>query len=161
MPNRGNGRHAPTPSTRAVVRALAAFGINHEHIAAKLTCSVATLQRNYKKELAEASYDMLAKVAQSLYNRAIDPKGGMASEKAGEFLMKTRGGWRDNFQSIEHSGDAGPMGAGGSRVVLVLPVNPRDIPPPVERVRLAPPIIDGDIIEDDLVEVESEPNRGD
>lgn len=125
--NRGNGRHAPTPSTRAVVRALVAFGINYEHIASKLSCSVKTLERNYKIELKEAANDMIAKVAQSLYTRAIDPKSGMAGVKAAELILKARGGWRDGSQTAG-TADDGAQGVGNQQVILILPENSRDIP---------------------------------
>lgn len=129
MPRRP--KHAPTPSTRAVVRALAAFGINQEHIAARLGCNLSTLLRNYRDDLDQALPDMIAKVAQSLYQRAIDPRNGMAGVKASELILKARGGWRDNFQQVEHLGaDGSPIGS-GQQVVLILPENSRDLPPAI------------------------------
>jgi hypothetical protein len=148
--NRGNGRHAPTPSKRAVVKALASFGINQEHIAAKLDCNVSTLQKNYKKELAESLNDMIAKVAQSLYRRAIDPKSGMAGVKAAELILKARGGWRDGSQTAG-TADDGAQGSGNQQVILILPENSRDIPQLARRAGMqmieAQPVIEGEIIE--------------
>lgn len=147
-------KHAPTPSTRAVVTALYSYGISQEHIAVRLGCNLSTLLRNYRKELDEAVPNLTASVVQALIRRALDPKSGMAGVKAAELYLKARAGWRDNFQNIEHSGDAGgPMGAGNQQVVLILPENSRDLPRIVSRA--APMMIEARAVEEGVI-IESE-----
>src|SRR3990167_609908 len=82
--------HQPTKKTRAEVAALNSFGNTQEEIASYLDICVDTLYKYYKYELKTAVIKANAKVAQSLYNKAVN-QDDLAAQI---FWLKTRGRWR-------------------------------------------------------------------
>ena len=63
--------HEPTDENRKLVRGLAAVGVRHEDIAAKVDLSADTLVKYYKRELDDGRVDANAAVAKSLYQQAM------------------------------------------------------------------------------------------
>ena len=58
-----------------------------------------TLRRHYRNELDVGHVKAIAKVAESLFRKAMGD--GSQSVTACIFWLKTRGGWRESPQSIE------------------------------------------------------------
>lgn len=72
------------------MRTLASYGTVAEGIAVVLDCKVEELRRNYEDELAKAEIEATAKVAASLYKRALE-----GDNQAAIFILKSRAGWKD------------------------------------------------------------------
>jgi hypothetical protein len=89
----GRPRHAPTDKDRAQVKALSAMGIPLEDIAIVMQISRPTLTLHYRAELDAGPVEANAKVAQSLFRQATDPK--KPNVAASIFWMKARAGWSD------------------------------------------------------------------
>jgi hypothetical protein len=85
----------PTPIRTYVaqVEAMAGYGIPEEDIASVLGIELATLKREYPSELANGHVKANAKVAESLYRKAVGE--GRESVTAAIFWLKTRAGWRE------------------------------------------------------------------
>lgn len=100
-PKGGRPPFEPTAEQRGTVQTMIAFGIPYVTIAAKIInpktgkgISTSTLQKIFADEVRDARLDMKAKVAHSLYKRAIDhkhPQGAICAM----FIMKTQFGWND------------------------------------------------------------------
>ena len=102
----GMGRppHQPTDQTRLQAKTLAAVGIRHEDIAAKIGISADTLVKYYKQELDDGRVDANAQIGKSLYEQA---KAGNTAAMI--FWLKTRAGWKET-QVQEHTGpDGSPL----------------------------------------------------
>jgi len=99
----GMGRppHQPTDQTRLQAKTLAAVGIKHEDIAAKIGISADTLVKYYKQELDDGRVDSNAQIGKSLYEQA---KAGNTAAMI--FWLKTRAGWKET-QVQEHTGPDG------------------------------------------------------
>ena len=99
----GMGRppHQPTDQTRLQAKTLAAVGIRHEDIAAKIGISADTLVKYYKQELDDGRVDANAQIGKSLYEQA---KAGNTAAMI--FWLKTRAGWKET-QVQEHTGPDG------------------------------------------------------
>lgn len=93
--------HVPTDITRAEVSALSSFGNTQEEIARYLGICVDTLAKYYRQELDTAVIKANARVARSLYNKAIN-QDDLAAQI---FWLKTRGRWRtaDQYDSKDRS----------------------------------------------------------
>lgn len=111
----------PTDAERGAVAGLAAYGAAQDQICFELFAqrsnwapartsgpgvvkpiSEDTLQRKFKAELAHGLGQANARVAKSLYDRAVNlkhPQGAISAM----FWMKTRAGWKET-QKIEHGG---------------------------------------------------------
>jgi AcrR family transcriptional regulator len=86
-----NQKHRPTPESRAKVALWAQVGTTMPTIASELGISVQTLSRHYKDELEEARAKGVAKVAATLYSKAI-----AGDTSAMIFFLRTQGvraGW--------------------------------------------------------------------
>ena len=82
-----------------MVRAMAAYGVPQKEIAASVGISAPTLRLYYAGELAAAGTEANAKVAESLYRKAL---GSTAqSVTAAIFWLKCRAGWRDRPEDAE------------------------------------------------------------
>lgn len=101
MADVGRPAHEPTDENKTKVKTLAAVGIRHEDIAAKLGISADTLTKYYRKELDDGRVDANAAVAKSLYEQA---KTGNTAAMI--FWLKTRAGWKET-QVNEHTGADG------------------------------------------------------
>lgn len=95
--------YSPTDESRRLVKALAATGVRHTDIAEKLSVSHDTLTKYYADELRDGRVDANAKVAQALYQQAVN-----GNTTAMIFWLKTRAGWKE---AIQHVGDedGGPI----------------------------------------------------
>lgn len=100
-PKGGRPPFVPSAEQRGTVQTMIAFGIPYVTIAAKIInpqtkkgISTTTLQAVFKDEIRDARQDMKAKVAHSLYKRAIDHKHPQGAISA-MFIMKTQFGWND------------------------------------------------------------------
>ena len=95
--SRKNGRppFAPTCEQRDLVEEMAGFGVPYDDIARLIGCSAPTLRKYFEAELAAGTAKANLKVARTMYNRAIDEKGGRDSVIAGIFWLKCRAGWRE------------------------------------------------------------------
>ena len=94
-------QHEPTDENRALVKSLSAMGTRYVDIALRLEINTDTLSKYYSKELELGRIDANAKVAQGLYNQAIN-----GNTSAGIFWMKTRAGWKET-QTHEITGADG------------------------------------------------------
>jgi hypothetical protein len=88
-------RYEPTDTTRAVVRALAAYGVPHVEIAGRLGVNVKTLDRHYRRELDLGRIEANARVAERLFQVATRETADEASLAAMIFWLKCRAGWRE------------------------------------------------------------------
>ena len=86
----GRPPHQPTDQTKLQAKTLAAVGVRHEDIAAKLGISADTLTKYYRQELDDGRVDANAQVAKSLYEQA---KSGNTTAMI--FWLKTRAGWKE------------------------------------------------------------------
>lgn len=95
--------HEPTEESRRLVKALAMTGTRHVDIAEKLSVSHDTLTKYYADELRDGRVDANAKVAQALYQNAIN-----GNVTAMIFWLKTRAGWREvqTVQALDAEGNA-------------------------------------------------------
>lgn len=99
----------PTADQRALVKALAGFGTPHEGIRllvkgadGKPIC-IPTLRKYFEEELQTGLHEANAKVAKSLFNQATAGENVTAMI----FWLKTRGGWKETPQTLEHTGPDG------------------------------------------------------
>ncbi len=84
-------QHQPTEATRAQVEALAGVaGFRHAEIATFLGVSEKTLRKHYAAELRRATVTAVAKVAETLFQKAVN-----GDVTAMIFWLKTRAGWSD------------------------------------------------------------------
>lgn len=102
---RGRPPHEPTDVTRKQVMMCCGMGWNHDQIARFMCISDETLRRHYKDELSAGKGQILYKVAQSLFEMALDPNHKSAAACA-MFIMKTQAGWRETNR-VEHTGADG------------------------------------------------------
>ncbi len=91
--------HVPNEKTRGQVKALSGFGIKAEDIAKYIGISVPTLYKHYKEEITTGVIGANAKVAETLYNKAIN-----GDTTAAIFWLKTRAKWRE-VQKMELAGE--------------------------------------------------------
>jgi hypothetical protein len=87
--------HEPTDATRTIAKALSAYGVPHEDIAAKLEISLPTLTKYYQRDLDAGRVEANSRVAERLYQIATQKEIGKASVTAMMFWLKTRAGWRE------------------------------------------------------------------
>lgn len=89
----GRPPHEPTESTRRQVKALAAYGIPQDEIGRVIGVSKPTLEKHYRDELDRAEVEANAKVAESLFRKAMGD--GSQSVTAAIFWLKTRARWKE------------------------------------------------------------------
>ena len=92
---------SPTPEQRNQVEVLAGFGLPQTQIAVLLGCDPKTLRKHFESELAVGDAKATAKIAQTLYNKAV---GGDTASLI--FWLKARAGWRERIVQ-EHTGPDG------------------------------------------------------
>lgn len=96
-------KHQPTEKERGQVNAMAAYGVPEDRIALVIGIAPKTLRKHYRRELDTAHTEATAKVAECLWNNATK-KNNVSAQI---FWMKTRGGWREAPQELQHSGAIG------------------------------------------------------
>ena len=94
-------QHEPTDENRALVKSLSAMGTRYVDIALKLEINTDTLTKYYSRELELGRVDANAKVAQGLFNQAVN-----GNTSAGIFWIKTRAGCKET-QAHEITGADG------------------------------------------------------
>ncbi len=93
--------HVPTEATRRLVENFSALGISQLKLGEYLGISDNTLRKHYARELAEAETKANVRVAQSLYQSAVN-----GNTSAMIFWLKTRAGWRETMVfEVNHSVD--------------------------------------------------------
>jgi len=112
MSNAGRPPHEATEQTRLQVKTLAAVGIRHEDIAAKLNICADTLTKYYREELTSGVIDANATIGKSLYEKA---KSGDTASMI--FWLKTRARWKE-VHTIENIYPDGPP---PTRIEIVAP----------------------------------------
>jgi hypothetical protein len=106
--SRGRPAFTPTDEQRRLVEALVACGVQQEVICTFITgaagkpITVPTLTKYFRAELSQGLEKANALVAQSLFKSAI-----AGNNTAQIFWLKTRAGWREKPQQLEHSGPGG------------------------------------------------------
>ena len=110
MANKNNAHH-PDEKTRRMVESMSGYGIGQIDIARVVGCTEKTLRKHYREELDTAETKANAKVAESLFKKALGDKNG--SVTAAIFWLKTRAGWTeksvvDNTSSDRSMSPAGP-----------------------------------------------------
>lgn len=90
----GRPRYEPTEQSRKMVRTMSAFGIPQLEISRVLNISIPTLLQYFWREIETGATDANARVADSLFRRAIDLKHPQGASCA-IFWMKARAGWSD------------------------------------------------------------------
>ena len=96
----GRRAHKPGPSQRRQVQAMAGYGIPESDIGRVIGVDAKTLRKHYREELDTGMIKATAKVAESLYRKAIGD--GHQSVAAAIFWLKTRAHWSQT-QIIEHA----------------------------------------------------------
>ena len=91
--------HQPDAFTRRQVETMAGYGVPEIGIAKVLQIDPKTLRRHYRDELDVGQVKATAKVAESLFRKAMGE--GSQSVTACIFWLKTRGGWREAPQTHE------------------------------------------------------------
>ena len=100
----GRPPHEPTDQTRRTVEGMSAYGIPQEEISKVIGIDRNTLMKYYREELDTAKAKANAKVAESLYKKALANDSGAVT--AAIFWLKTRAGWKETVHN-EHSGPEG------------------------------------------------------
>lgn len=97
--------HVPTSEGRNLVSVCSACGYTLEQTAEMLKISIPTLRKHYEHELNTGRDVMVAKVAANLFMTAMQRQDLKAANTASIFILKTRGGWRENEKAED-----GPTG---------------------------------------------------
>lgn len=100
---RGRGRpaHKPTDEQRKTVSLMVAAGITHEDIANCIGIDSDTMRKHYKEEMTTAAAKANAKIAQTLFNKAIN-----GDTTAAIWWTKSRMNWHETRRQ-EHVGEDG------------------------------------------------------
>lgn len=93
--------HVPTDEKRAIVRALAKYGVRQHDIAVQIGVTAVTLAKYYRAELDAGMAEAAEGLAKTAYQMAMDGDVRMMI-----FLLKTRLGYRETTH-IECSGPDG------------------------------------------------------
>ena len=91
----GRRAHQPDPSQRRQVEAMAGYGIREDDIGRVIGIDAKTLRKHYREELDTGTIKATAKVAESLYRKAIGD--GHQSVAAAIFWLKTRAHWSETM----------------------------------------------------------------
>ena len=85
--------HVPTPESREKVRMLKLVGATDEQVGRILGMSVDCLVEHYRQDLDDGKAEVLGKVAQTLYQKALD--GDVTSCI---FILKTKARWSERIE---------------------------------------------------------------
>jgi hypothetical protein len=90
--------HEPTEKNRNLVRSLAGIGVPQDDIAILVEITKPTLHKYYREEMDKGMAEANAKVAKTLFERAVSGDLGAAI-----FWAKARMGWREKHEiSVNH-----------------------------------------------------------
>lgn len=103
----GRPAHEPTEATRKLCLTLSGYGVPQEEIGRQIGIHQETLRIHYRDELDSGVAQANARVAESLYKKAISD--GPQAASSAMFWLKTRAGWKETMVN-EHTGkDGGPI----------------------------------------------------
>lgn len=97
----GNPQFKATEDQRRIVMAAKAAGIENVGLAAALGISSKTLSRHFKAELRHGGAMLEAKIAGKMASMALDTTH-KDTQRAGEFLLRSKFGWRTRDE-LQHS----------------------------------------------------------
>lgn len=97
-----NIAYEPNEKDRAIVRAMASYGVPQEDIGKVIGISHVTLRKYFELELENAAVLANAKVAETCFAMATSGQHPAATF----FWLKTRANWRETDR-IEHVGEGG------------------------------------------------------
>ena len=103
----GRRAHQPDLTTRRQVEALAGYGVPEPDIAGVVDIDAKTLRKHYRHELDHGHVKANAKVAESLFRKAIGD--GSQSVTAAIFWLKTRAKWKETTVSEIAGNGGGPI----------------------------------------------------
>ncbi len=89
----GKQQHFPTAEQRAMVEAMAGYGIPHEDIATVVGIAPKTLREHYREQLDRGHVKANAQVAGNLFKIATGT--GREAVTAAIFWLKCRAGWSE------------------------------------------------------------------
>ena len=89
----GRRAHVPTPESREKVKMLKLVGATDEQVGRILGVSVDCLVEHYRQDLDDGKAEVLGKVAQTLYQKALD--GDVTSCI---FILKTKARWSERIE---------------------------------------------------------------
>ena len=98
-------KHEPTDQSREQVEAMAGYGIPQEDIGGVMGMDRKTLRKHYREEIDTGVTKANAKVAESLYNKALGD--GSNSVTAAIFWLKTRARWKETGVPADQGRDNG------------------------------------------------------
>jgi hypothetical protein len=96
-------RHQPTDEKRRIVETLAGYGIPQRDIAKVIQTGTTQLHRDYAEELETGAAKANAKIAENLFRIATNPNVSGPTVAAAIFWAKTRMGWRETPQQVDHT----------------------------------------------------------
>lgn len=102
----GRPTFKPTAEQSKTVQAMVAYGVPLEEVAKVIGIDRKTLSKHFKFEIETAAIMANAKVAESLYKKAIAPDLVGPSVTAAIFWLKTKAGWKETT-THEHTGKDG------------------------------------------------------
>ena len=102
----GRPPYQPTAEHRKQVCAMASYGVTQVNIAECFGISYKTLVKYYGDDLKTAATRANAKVAASLFRKAVSPQLTSPAVTAAIFWLKTRAQWKETTVN-EHSGPGG------------------------------------------------------
>ncbi len=106
----GRPPFAPTKAQRAMVEAMASYGIPQKEIAGVVGVAYDTLRKHFAVELVLGSAKATAKVAEFLYQKATGKKGDdHAAVVAAIFWLKARAGWKDRQDVVVQNPDGSSL----------------------------------------------------
>lgn len=117
MSRTGRPPYKPSEGDRRTVELMAAAGIAHADMAACLGIAEGTLRKHFKRELRTAAVKANARVAGSLYQKAVSADHPQAA-KCAMFWMTCRAGWTSKTEQALTLGgkvgvDFGPLADDG------------------------------------------------
>ncbi len=89
----GRRAHVPTPESRETVKMLKLVGATDEQVGRILGMSTDSLVKHYRQDLDDGKAELLGKVAQTLYQKALD--GDVTSCI---FILKTKAKWSEKIE---------------------------------------------------------------
>jgi hypothetical protein len=98
----GRPSYVPSEADRYTVQVLRACGVRHDTIAQCLGVALGTLAKHYKDELDAVGEAVIAKIGEGVMRRALD-----GDNTCSLFVLKTRAGWKEAPQRLEHCGPEG------------------------------------------------------
>lgn len=97
----GRPPFAPSKEHRLLVKLMVASNFTQDVMAEQMGIDRKTLRKYFRKELKTGKEYVLAKVAQSIYQKALGDHPQALT--AAFFIMKTQGGWRETDRlELEH-----------------------------------------------------------